>query len=604
MQHIIQLLPDAIANQIAAGEVVQRPASVVKELLENAVDAGASKINVHLKDAGKTLIKITDDGCGMSAIDARMSFERHATSKIRDQKDLFRIRTLGFRGEALASIAAIAQVRMRTRLHDEELGTVLEIEGSEIKKQEACVTPPGTTIEVKNLFYNVRPRRNFLKTNPVETRHIINEFIRIAISNPGLNLRLEHNNTEIYALTESDLKSRLAAILGKELEEKLIELDEFAGYVRISGFIGDPSLARSKRGEQFFFVNGRFIKSSFLHSAVARVYQEFIPKDTHPMYCIFLETEPEHVDINIHPTKQEVKFDDESTIYTLLQSVVKQGLTEAHSAPDIELNSDLERAIYSSNSTSHFEPRAINTPTRTSEKTHNNNNHAPNHWESLYKAPSTTFQETEPEPTEKQVTLFQQGNKAQRTGEPELMVQFQNNYILTQQGSKLYIIHQQLAHQRILYERFLNAQKSGKIASQQLLFPQTMEFPVQDYMAIQEVEGTLVHMGFDVKDFGSNTIIVYGTPPEIPTSRIRSIFDQILADVREVGSQNLANRMPESIAKAISLRSAVTSGQKLSMLEMKNIVQSLFQCEVPGFAPNGNPTYKVIPAVELEEYFG
>ena len=349
MNHLIQLLPDAIANQIAAGEVVQRPASVVKELMENAVDAGATRIELHIKNAGKTLIRLIDNGSGMSAQDARMCFERHATSKIREQNDLFGIRTLGFRGEALASIAAVAQVRLRTRRPEDELGSSVEIEASEVKKVEAVACPVGSTFDVKNLFFNVPARRNFLKSNPVETRHLMNEFIRVALPNPELYLSFTHNDTEVYHLPPSSTEERLIDLFGRDLEGKLLELDEATGYVQIRGLLASPEVYRKNRSEQFFFVNGRYIRSNYLNHAVFTAFQDMLPKDSYPVYAIFLEIDPVHVDINIHPTKTEVKFDDEQTIYALLHSMVKRALGEKDRAPEFDFGeSELTNTIYSS----------------------------------------------------------------------------------------------------------------------------------------------------------------------------------------------------------------------------------------------------------------
>ena len=602
MQNIIQLLPDVLANQIAAGEVVQRPASVVKELMENAVDAGARRIDVLIKEAGKTLIQITDDGSGMSSADARMSFERHATSKIREEKDLFSIHTLGFRGEALASIAAVAQVKLRTRQHDAELGTEIEIAGSKLSKQEVCVCPAGTTLQIKNLFFNVPARRNFLRSNPVETRHILNEFTRIALSYPTITMTLTHNDTEVYHLLAGTMEERIILLLGEEYRGKLIPVEEKTGYLNVKGFIGDPSIYKLKRGEQFFFVNGRFIKSSYLHHAVSQVYHEFIPKDSFPFYVIFLEIDPVHVDINIHPTKTEVKFDDERTIYALLQSVVKQGMSGHHQVPELDLtDQSLKETIYSSTpppvSGEVTLGQFSSMPGRTSERIPSRQN-----WDNFYQPPKENVEEQKPKQEESYTLIpFQ---RSSGSTEPTILEQLQNTYILTEREGKLYIIHQYLAHQRILYERFINAYKEQPLDSQQLLFPQTYTYSPSEYTAIMEAEGILARMGFEVKEFGPNTIAVYGTPTEIPLKKIGEIFDQIIADIQEVGATQVPMRFVEGIARAVSLRSAVTSGQKLSKIELTNIVQDLFKCEVPSLAPNGTPSFKVISTVELEEYFG
>lgn len=610
MEHIIQLLPDAIANQIAAGEVVQRPASVVKELLENAIDAGASKVDVLVKNAGKTLIQISDDGCGMSAQDARMCFERHATSKIRQAEDLFGIKTLGFRGEALASIAAVAQVRLCSRLHSEEIGTEIEIAGSEIKKQQACAAQAGSTFYIKNLFFNVPARRNFLKSNPVEMRHIINEFLRVAIPNPHIHFTLTHNDIPVYQLNPVSLKDRLIQIFGKELKGKLIALEESTGYVKISGFVAKADVYRKNRGEQFFFVNGRYIRSHYLHHAISTAFQDFIPDKKHPVYCIFLELDPVHVDINIHPTKTEVKFDDESTIYVLLHSIVKRMLGEIDQAPIFDFGkTDIHKAIYNSPSTGQneltvgaFRPSTGSSNVSNPSVSKSNIPKRQN-WEEFYQ-PLKEEKEVLLPQTQK-ADLFEQSKRKMPQDEiNSFYVRFQQGYILTQHSTHLYIVHQQLAHQRILYERFLHTQERGAISSQQLLFPQTVELSPVDFQAFKEVEPTLVKMGFEVKEFGTNTIIVYGTPPEIPTARIRDIVEQIVSDIREIGKTQFYEKIYEGIARAVAMRSAINTRQKLNETEMKKLVQDLFRCEVPAYAPTGKPTYKQLSSVELEKYFG
>jgi len=597
MQSIIQLLPDAIANQIAAGEVVQRPASVVKELLENAIDAGATQIDLLIRDAGKALIQVNDNGSGMSAQDARMAFERHATSKIRKAEDLFQIQSMGFRGEALAAIAAVSQVKMRTRLHSEELGTEIDIEGGEIKRQEASVTPDGSVFQVKNIFYNVPARRNFLKSNPVETRHITNEFIRIALSNTGVGLTFKHNDVTVYQLPANNLKERISAIFGWDFDDKLIYVEEHTGYVRISGYIGKTNVYRKNRGEQFFFVNKRFIKSNYLHHAVASAYQDFIPEKHHPFYCIFLEIDPQHVDINIHPTKTEVKFDDEKTLYVLLQGIVNRGLADMHNAPEFDFDDpSLKHAIYNTTDESKESEDMTVSNFASSSKTDSPN------WDRLYA----------PEEANRQITTktFQQSNKLLAGDyvrswdqEVQFVEQFQETYILLQRGDKLYILHQQLAHERILYERFLKAVQNKRSASQQLLFPQSLELSPMDLAIIKESESILANIGFEIKEFGSNSIIIYGTPPEISTSKIKEVFDQIITDVKEIGMTRIQSKLEQEIAKAIAKRSAVTSNQKLSKVELKRIAEDLFNCDVPTHAPNAKPTYKVISAVELEAYF-
>ena len=605
MRNYIHLLPDAIANQIAAGEVVQRPASVVKELLENAIDAGATRIDVFIKNAGKSLIQISDNGSGMSAQDARMCFERHATSKIQAQEDLFGIRTLGFRGEALASIAAVAQVRLRTRLHDAELGVELDIEASEIKRQEPCVVPAGSSFQVKNLFYNVPARRNFLKSNPVETRHIMNEFLRVAIPNPEIHMTFRHNDTEVYDLSPDSCENRLVKIFGSEFSGKLTAVEESAGYARIAGYLGKPEIYRKSRGDQFFFVNNRFIKSNYLNHAIATAYQDFIPKETYPFYAIFIDIDPVHVDINIHPTKTEVKFDDERTLYVLLQGIVRQGLGELTDAPMVDFESDeVKESIYQSKA-----PARTTLPGITKSPANLPAKQVPDKdaWDQLYKpAPEVSSRSVSPKQEIGQQRLFEQNRRsAAKSGvdEDAFMVHLQGGFILTQREESLLVVHQQLAHQRILFERFLAATAGQQQASQQLLFPQTIEFSATDYLILQEVNELLNQMGFEINEFGRNTLIIYGTPVGIATGKIKDIFQQILADLNKAGTSRVQRQVIEGVAKAVAIKSAVTPTQKLSIIEMRQILTDLFRCAAPAFALNGKPTYKVISQEDLATFF-
>lgn len=607
MKNLIQLLPDAIANQIAAGEVVQRPASVLKELLENAIDAGATSVDVVIKNAGKTLIQVTDNGKGMSSLDTRMCFERHATSKIRDQADLFNIQTLGFRGEALASIAAVAQVQLRSRQAEDELGTLLEIEASEIGKQEPAVMPIGTTFQVKNLFFNVPARRNFLKSNPVETRHLMNEFIRVAIPHPEVEMSFMHNETQVYELPAGDLQNRLLALFGSDLKGKLTFVEEETGYASLSGYLGTPELYRKYRGDQFFFVNGRFIKSNYLNHSICKAYAEFIPENTYPFYCIFINIDPEHVDINIHPTKTEVKFDDERTLYVLLQGIVKQGLGSLHQAPDFDFGNDsITTEIYASRKSTEAPPRMPNIPQMPTKFTAKKED-----WENLYKPaqetrrqPTFDFPSTSSPkaPAQVQLDLGKGTARPQEVGN-SFLVQFRNKYILAERQDKLLIIDQHLAHQRILFERFLESQKGKQLACQQLLFPQTIEFSAPDYTTIREADSALQKMGFELKEFGKNTLIVYGSPAGIPTGQIRDIFEQILSDLKILGTSTTPEILFEGVARSVSARSAVTSSGKLSIIELKHLVDDLFRCKAPAYGPNGKPTFKTIDLAELSSFF-
>ncbi|MFK7972935.1 MAG: DNA mismatch repair endonuclease MutL [Bacteroidia bacterium] len=599
MESIIQLLPDAIANQIAAGEVVQRPASVVKELLENAVDAGASRVDLLIKDAGKTLIQVTDNGCGMSSADARMAFERHATSKIRQKDDLFNIRTLGFRGEALASIAAVAQVNLRTRLHDVELGQSISIDGGDFKGQEACASPGGSTFQVKNLFFNVPARRNFLKSNPVETRHILNEFVRVAIPHPELHLTFKHNTTDVHDLVPGTQEERLISLFGRELEGKLISVEEDSDYVKLHGFVGDPSLSRKARTEQFFFVNGRYIRSPYLNHAISGAYEQLIPKDQYPFYCIFIEIDPVHVDINIHPTKTEVKFDDERTLYVLLQSMVKRELGGQDKAPIFDFSDEkLRKEIYSETS----RPQVDRPQTIGDFKREQSPPKAPapkqEDWNNLYQKPKLPSRSDRP-------TLF--GTDTQSTPRRpheeeeaiELLSQLPGGFALIMRREKLMLVKSRRAQQRVFYERFLEAEGGNRIPSQQMLFPQTLAFSAGDYLALQEATETLQRLGFDVQDFGQHSMIVYGSPSGVGPSRVEGILKNLASDIEQTGMSRVHEKMHENVARNIAMRAATQKGQSLPESEVLPLMKALFRCEAPAFSPSGKPVYTVIEPSEL-----
>lgn len=617
MKQLIQLLPDHIANQIAAGEVVQRPASVVKELLENSVDAGASRIELHIKDAGKALIQVIDNGCGMSAMDARMSFERHATSKIRNSEDLFNIRTMGFRGEAMASIAAVAQVQVKTRLHDAELGTEIVIEGSDTKKVEPCMCQMGTSTLVKNLFFNVPARRNFLKSNPVETRHIINEFVRVALAQPEIAMRFDNNGTVVYDLPAAGLEDRLVQLIGKEYDGQLIPVGETTTYVGIQGFVAQPEMCRSKRGEQYFFVNRRFIKSTYLHHAVSSAFDRLIPDGAHPFYCIFFDIAPEHVDINIHPTKTEIKFDDERTVYQLLHSVVRKGIGEHHQMPKIQEEDDeigllkliaqtpLPSAEKTENYLNHSSvPKTAgnNLSGKTSQSTSNKS------WNDVYPGgysqnqsnkkreaiPNFLFPEL-PTPIEKPA--------AEKTKPSGILAQLGNRYILTQTKDGLIVIDQCFAHQRILYEKMRKASSNTPLASQQLLFPRTLSFSPIDFSFMREIEEDVRQMGFDLQEFGPNTYILQGVPAELKGSKAEKFFEEIITEVRESGGTDVQGRIHDRLAKSIAQKSAIAPGKQMDIQEMKTLADQLFACEQPGHNPAGKPTFYSLSIKDLEQFF-
>lgn len=611
MQHVIQLLPDHIANQIAAGEVVQRPASVVKELLENSIDAGATRIELIIQDAGKALVQIVDNGAGMSAQDARMAFARHATSKIRSSEDLFNIRTMGFRGEALASIAAVAQVHLRTRLHDAELGTEIAVEGGTFRKSEPCLCPKGTCIEVKNLFYNVPARRNFLKSNPVETRHIINEFTRVALAYPEVSLFLSHNGNQVYDLRPVEAEQRIVDVLGKNLDGKLIAVGENTPYVSIEGFIGLPEAARRRRGDQYFFVNHRFIKSGYLHHAISTAFADLIPDDTHPFYCIFFEIDPSHIDINIHPTKTEIKFDDERTVYQLLHSVIRKGLGDFHRAPvDLEEDAAFVRMLTQTQSVDRDDAtigqlKAVQPPVK------RNTNDGPS-WGDLYPSPSRerpqssrpstpNFLSPEPPALDKSdsPSLFEEENDSEGA-----INQLGGRYILYQSSTGLVVIDQCHAHQRILYERFRKASRENALASQQLLFPRTLTFAPVDFSYLREILPEVQYLGFDLNEFGPNEFILHGVPAVLKGSKAEQFFEDIIAEVRESGAgADLREMVRDALAKSIALKTAMLPGKRLKQQEMRNIVEQLFACAQPGFSPSGKPTLYRLELKDLEQFF-
>ncbi len=616
MQDVIHLLPDHIANQIAAGEVVQRPSSVVKELMENALDAGATCIELIMKDAGKALIQVIDNGCGMSAQDARMAFERHATSKIKEPGDLFNIRTMGFRGEAMASIAAVSQVNLRTRLQDAELGTEIQIEGSTIKQVEPCMTVAGSNISVKNLFYNVPARRNFLKSNPVETRHILNEFTRVALANPNLNFRLEHNGNQVYDLFPTHLEQRIVNLFGKFLHGNLIHIKEETPYISIRGYLGKPETARRKRGDQYFFVNNRFIKSGYLNHSVTSAFSQLIPDDTFPFYCIFFEIDPSHIDINIHPTKTEIKFDDERTIYQLLHSVIRKGLGDYHKTPvemedqgfidllnQTEIPSNDEKTIGGMQLTQPQSKPSVNPNSVSWGDLYPSSGYSQREESRLSKGSNLLFPGLDdPNPQEESSSLpfFEEKGELPTSS----ITQLGGRYLLHQREDGLVVIDQCHAHQRILYERFLKASLHAALPSQQLLFPRTLHFSPIDFSFLREIEEDIKLLGFDLSEFGSNTFILHGIPALLKGSKAELFFEDIIAEVREAGeATQVGSKVQEALAKAIARKTAMPTGKKLNPQEMIYTVETLFQCEQPGISPSGKPTFYRLELKELEQFF-
>jgi DNA mismatch repair protein MutL len=601
MPDIIQLLPDHVANQIAAGEVVQRPASVVKELLENAIDAKAIDIKLIIIDAGKTLIQVIDNGIGMSTTDARMSFERHATSKIKKAEDLFNLHTKGFRGEALASIAAIAHVDLKTKLNDSELGTLLKIEGSEVISQENIAASKGTSIAVKNLFYNIPARRNFLKSNSVETRHIINEFQRVALAHPQINFSLHHNESEVYNLKKGNLRQRIVAIFGKKTNEKLVPINESTEVVEINGFVAKPEYAKKKRGEQFFFVNNRFIKSAYLNHAISSAFEDLITTGYYPSYFLFLNVPTQSIDINIHPTKTEIKFDDEKTLYAILRSTIKHSLGQYNVAPVLDFDRDASLDTpYEFKNKSSSTPKIKVDPTfnpfkpETAKKVPSYKNDRHSEWESLYTGIEVNHIEVEAESVES--NLFSEEKVTPKT------YQIHNKYIISSIKSGIVYIHQHLAHQRILYEEFLRNSTVKETMSQQLLFPLNISFSITDIELIKELKDELESIGFLFDKIENEQIVVSGVPINVSESQIAIIIEQLLDDIK--------NEVPEAsfsqldiMAKSMAKSLAIKTGIKLDAKEQEEIVNKLFLCKQPDLSPFGKKTFITISTEDIDKQF-
>lgn len=620
MADIIQLLPDSIANQIAAGEVIQRPASVVKELMENAIDSGATSVKLIIKEAGKSLIQVIDNGCGMSETDARMSFERHATSKIRMAKDLFAIRTMGFRGEALASIAAIAQVEMRTRQHSEDLGTRLLIENSEVKTQEACQCNAGTSFSIKNLFFNVPARRNFLKSNTVEMRHILDEFQRIAIAHSDVFFSLHHNGTEIFHLQASNLRQRLVNIFGNNSNKKLVPVQEETDALKLYGFVGKPDFAKKTRGEQLFFVNQRFIKSGYLNHAILGAYEDLLQKDTYPLYVIFIEIDPSRIDINVHPTKQEIKFDDERLVYNYLKVSVRHALGQYSITPSLDFDQEVTFSRSHNFGLPTAQPQSDyqeNSPYRESSAGNNfqkdssglQRNNLQN-WQKLYEGLDEFDQQSENENPKDSITLESNwagddeldDSKNTFSKQQKAPHQIHNSYIVSQIKSGFMLIDQQAAHERILYERYLEVLEQEESFTQKELFPKTFVLPPADAAILKEILEQINQLGFDIQEFGQDAFIIHGIPADMRTGQDEQ---KIIEGLLEQYKSNIEFKLDikENIAQSMSKSSAIKRGQTLTDEEMQELIDKLFACSTPFKSPTGRNCFVTIEMDELERRF-
>ena len=619
MSSIIQLLPDHVANQIAAGEVVQRPASVVKELMENSIDAKATDIKLVIKDAGKTLIQVIDNGAGMSVTDARLCFERHATSKIRHAEDLFDLHTKGFRGEALASIAAIARVELKTKQDQEELGTHIVIEGSKFVSQEVAVLPKGTSFLVKNLFFNIPARRNFLKSDAVEMRHIVDEFQRVALAHPTIYFTLIHNGSEVFNLPASNYRQRIVNILGGKTNEKLVPVSEETEIIKISGFIGKPEFAKKNRGEQFFFVNNRFIKSGYLHHAIMSAYEGLLKEGNQPSYFLYLEVPPHTIDINIHPTKTEIKFDDEQSLYAILRASVKHSLGQFNVAPvlDFERDPNLDTPYdYKDKDSStpliqvdaNFNPFTTETKIKSSGSSvsyASKGNHFTKKesasWESLYVDLKTDTEEVASISFESSAvtgSLFEENEVEKST----TTYQIHKKYIVSSIKSGMLVVDQNKAHQRILYEKFLENITVHSASSQQLLFPLHLYFSTEEIEFIKELQPSLENTGFQFDEISVDSIQISGIPVNVQESEVSIVLEELIS--------NLQNEIPENsfslndgIAKTMAKSLAIKTGTSMTVKEQENLVNSLFACKDPNVSPFNKPTFITLSVEDLDKKF-
>ena len=607
----INLLPDNIANQIAAGEVIQRPASAVKELLENAVDAGATEIKLIIADAGKSLLQVIDNGAGMSETDARMCFERHATSKIKNIEDLFHIKTMGFRGEALASIAAVAQVELKTKRADDETGTYIEVENSLVKKQEPVAAPNGTSIAMKNLFFNVPARRNFLKSNAAEMRHIVDEFTRVAMSFPQILFTLTANNQQLFHLEAGSLKQRIVQLLGNNYNAKLVTVKEETDYLNIYGFVGKPETAKKTRGDQYFFVNNRFIKSPYLNHAVMSAYQEMIPSDSFPMYVLFIELDPTVVDVNVHPTKQEIKFEDEKIIYAFVQAAIKHALAQFSVTPTLDFDLDASIQQLSSIQQPFTEEKRTAAASGSIFKGFTQKNQAHfieknerselKNWKDFYEDNGKKKMENGEETPHAQNIPLSTFHSPFST-DTELN-QILNTYVIMPSSTGFLLIHQQAAHERVLYDQLKAASKDKPVATQRSMFPSTLELTPADASVMEEIINDLQYLGYIIEPFGKNSYVIQGTPADVEAGNEKHIIDILLEQYKHF-SPEIKFSKREKLVRSLVRQQAIKTGTRLTEREMRQLVNDLFACEQPNTTPDGNPTYLEFKQEQLEKMFG
>lgn len=591
MPDIIQLLPESIANQIAAGEVIQRPSSVVKELLENSVDAGSTFIQLVIKDAGKTLIQVIDNGSGMSETDARMSLERHATSKITKAEDLFAIKTMGFRGEAMASIASIAQMQIITKTADRDTATLIEVAASKIKKQEYCQAPNGTSISVKNLFYNIPARRKFLKSDSVELKHIIEEFKRVSLANPTIKFSLKHNSNEVYHLQDQNLRKRIVNIFGKKYNEDLVPIDTETDVINISGYIGKPSSAKKVKGDQYLFVNNRYIRSPYLNHAIKLAFSSLINEEHTPFFVLYLEIDPSKIDINVHPTKTEIKFDEERLIYQYLKVSVQHGLGKYNVTPSIDF--EAENTLIGQRSPATMIPTqyAPSKPSKAEKDA----------WSSLYQDIGQ-----ENHHPENVVRIQSEALESSLYNDTEQQVekrayQLHNTYVINQIKSGYLVIHQQHAHERILYEKLLKIMDNKEKVTQQLLFPITLDLKPEEVVLVEKLLPSIHQLGFNIEHFGDQSFIIHGVPALIQQENAHALIIELIRQASDDFDFNAG--IKESVASSFAKQSCIKKNNQLTQEEMTRLIDDLFACEVPYVSPSGKKCFVDIDLQTLENMF-
>ena len=615
MIDIIQLLPDNIANQIAAGEVIQRPSSAVKELLENAVDADATIIKLIVSDAGKNIIQVIDNGKGMSETDARMAFERHATSKIKQIEDLYRINTMGFRGEALASIAAVAQVELKSKREEDNVGTFIEIENSIVVKQESCAFEKGTSIAMKNLFFNVPARRNFLKSNTVEMRHIIDEFIRVSMAFPSIFFSLTSNGQQVFHLEAGNLKQRVLQILGNNYNTKLVPVKEHTDYLNVYGFIGKPESSKKTRGDQYFFVNHRFIKSAYLNHAVNNAYDSLLAKDSFPSYVLFIDLDPEQIDINVHPTKQEIKFEDEKIVYSFIQSAVKHALAQFSIAPslDFTLNANIQHLDAVTKPFTTDKKEAASSSNLYQTFTQKNQAHfieaTPKnelkHWKDFFVPLTGSTSSETSEVIEQNVDDILQQNKFKHPSFEiiqSVYFQLHNTYIISSTTKGFILIHQQLAHERILYEKYSKAVNNKQAVTQKSLFPIQLELSTADANLLNEMLVDVNVLGYQIENSGENNFIIQGTPADVLEGNEMHSVELLLEQFKHFNSEvNFSRR--EKLLRCLTRQNAIKAGRALNQKEIQSLVEALFRCQTPNVTANGSPTFVEFKEDYIEKMF-